>query len=135
MAKFIFDFNYIDLERKNIIIERAKEIKYIVDKYIEYKYRPIKQTISYYIEKSYAEYCRYFNDTLSDEEYTFFSLYIIFPSDDLFLKLLNNENKNLKKVAEMYNVNEKIVYERYLSLLKMEREKFILKNKKTINGK
>ena len=128
MAKISTNILYLDYSRKKEIIERTKEVKSILDEFLNMKNLYNRLGFNFKLEKSYSIYKRIFNEELTVDERTILYLYVIFPSDIKFLQLLKNNENNFSKLAQLNDVPVGFVKLRYNNLKDMLNQKKYLEN-------
>ena len=133
MAKLTKNILSIEYSRRCELIEKAENISAMLHKYLEDKGIYNNMGLNYKLEKAYSFYKKTYNhETLNEDELTILYLYVIFPNDDEFIKIIDGYSSSFSTIAKFYNVNESFIKLRYANLINMKR---IKKQIKTLEKK
>lgn len=124
MAKLTKNILSIDYDRRCLIIERAKNVSIMLHNYLVSKDIYNNMGLNYKLEKAYAFYKKtYDHEYLTEDELTIFYLYVVFPNDKDFVKLIDDHHSSYTTIAKLYNVTESFIKLRYVSYINMKRYK------------
>jgi len=129
MTKFSNNISSVNYERKVELIERSKQVKIALNDFLLSRKIFNQHGITYQLGKAYVIYDNIYKERLTIEEQTILFLYIIFPNDLEFIKLISRHNANLEEIGKLYSIPTNFVKLRCRILKEMQEQKrLILKN-------